>query len=49
MIGVRMPLELTAGLDAWIVQQPDPKPSRSQAIRMVLREALASIGLLNEP
>jgi hypothetical protein len=38
--GVRMPPELEAAIDAWIKQQPDPKPSRSEAIRRLIEEGL---------
>jgi hypothetical protein len=31
-----------ARLDAWIAQQPDPKPSRPEAIRRLLEKALSS-------
>jgi metal-responsive CopG/Arc/MetJ family transcriptional regulator len=37
---VRIPAELNAKLDAWIERQPDPKPSRSEAIRRLLESAL---------
>ena len=40
--GVRIPAELNAKLDAWIERQPDPKPSRSEAIRRLLDRALES-------
>ena len=33
-------------LDAWIDRQPDPKPSRPEAIRTALRDWLAGLGLL---
>lgn len=39
-IGLRLYPELDAALDAWIAKQPDPKPSRPEAIRRILREAL---------
>jgi hypothetical protein len=29
-----------AALDAWIASQPDPKPSRPEAIRRILAEKL---------
>jgi Arc/MetJ-type ribon-helix-helix transcriptional regulator len=35
-----MPPDLEAKLDAWIERQPDPKPSRSEAIRRLLERAL---------
>ncbi len=41
MTGVRIPAELEAKLAAWIERQPDPKPSRSEAIRRLLERALA--------
>lgn len=33
-------------LDAWIDQQPEPKPSRPEAIRIALRDWLTGLGLL---
>jgi hypothetical protein len=35
-----MPADLEAKLTAWIERQPDPKPSRSEAIRRLLERAL---------
>jgi hypothetical protein len=40
LTGLRIPAELNAKLDAWIERQPDPKPSRSEAIRRLLERAL---------
>jgi Arc/MetJ-type ribon-helix-helix transcriptional regulator len=37
-----MPPELEAKLDAWIEAQPEPRPSRSEAIRRLLERALDS-------
>ena len=34
------PIELGA-LDLWIADQPDPKPSRNDAVRMLLKQVLA--------
>jgi hypothetical protein len=34
------PKELDA-LDAWIASQPEPKPSRAEALRLILVEKLA--------
>jgi hypothetical protein len=31
-----------ANLNAWIDQQPDPKPSRPEAIRSLVEQALAA-------
>jgi hypothetical protein len=39
-IGLRLYPDIEAALDAWIAQEPDPKPSRPEAIRRILREAL---------
>lgn len=41
MTGVRIPAELDAKLNAWIAAQPEPKPSRSEAIRRLLEKALS--------
>jgi len=40
MLNFRSPPSLTASLDAWIAAQPEPRPSRSEAIRRLLAEAL---------
>jgi hypothetical protein len=39
-ISMRLYPEMEAALAAWIKRQPDPKPSRSEAIRRLLGEAL---------
>jgi hypothetical protein len=33
---------MEAALDAWIERQPDPKPSKPEAIRRLVREALGA-------
>lgn len=43
LTGLRIPAELNAKLDAWIERQPDPKPSRSEAIRRLLERALERV------
>jgi Arc/MetJ-type ribon-helix-helix transcriptional regulator len=40
MRGVRMPPELEAAIDAWIERQPEPRPSRSEAIRRLVEKGL---------
>lgn len=40
MRGLRMPPELEARIDAWIERQPEPKPSRSKAIRRLIEKGL---------
>ncbi len=37
---VQVPIETIASLDAWIATQPEPRPSRPEAIRRLLAEAL---------
>jgi hypothetical protein len=39
-IGLRLYTDEEAALDAWIARQPEPKPSRPEAIRRILRDAL---------
>jgi hypothetical protein len=39
-IGLRLYPDMEADLDAWIARQPGPKPSKPEAIRRLLREAL---------
>lgn len=36
MVGVRLQPDMLAALDALIAKQPDPKPSRPEAVRQVL-------------
>jgi metal-responsive CopG/Arc/MetJ family transcriptional regulator len=40
MMNFRAPLNLINSLDTWIASQPDPKPSRSEAIRRLIEKAL---------
>ena len=42
-IGLRLYAEQEAKLDAWIEAQPDPKPSKPEAIRRLLGEALSAL------
>jgi hypothetical protein len=39
-IGLRLYPDMEAAIDAWIARQPDPKPSKPEAIRQLLGEAL---------
>jgi metal-responsive CopG/Arc/MetJ family transcriptional regulator len=39
-VRARIHRRLLDRLDAWISAQPDPKPSRSEAIRRILEKAL---------
>jgi hypothetical protein len=38
----RVSRHIVDGIDAWIAAQPDPKPSRPEAIRRLLEKALAT-------
>lgn len=40
VIGLRLYAQQEAQLDAWIEAQPEPKPSKPEAIRRLLGEAL---------
>jgi hypothetical protein len=40
LIGIRMLPDLLAALDAWIEKQDNPKPSRPEAARRLLWDAL---------
>jgi hypothetical protein len=40
LIGVRLQPDLLASLDAFVGKQADPKPSRPEAIRRILENAL---------
>jgi hypothetical protein len=39
-IGLRLYAPMEAELEAWIAAQPDPKPTKPEAIRALLAEAL---------
>lgn len=38
--------ELLDPLDKWIEKQPEPKPSRSEAIREAVKDWLTGMGLM---
>lgn len=40
LIGVRLQPDQLAALDAWIDAQPEPKPSRPEAVRRLLADKL---------
>jgi len=40
VVGVRLYPDIEDALEAWIMQQPEPKPSKPEAVRRLLREAL---------
>lgn len=44
-VNVRVPPDLLADLDTWIAEQPDPKPSRPEAIRLLLADSLIGLGI----
>lgn len=39
---VRLPPAMGVGIAAWIERQPEPKPSRSEAIRRLIEKGLAA-------
>jgi len=43
MTGVRIPAELNTKLAAWIERQPEPKPSRAEAIRRLIEQGLNAV------
>jgi hypothetical protein len=43
-IGVRVHAPLLSALDDWIEQQPDPKPTRPEAIRQIVTDWLEAKG-----
>ncbi len=46
-MNVRLHEPHLAALDAWIAAQPEPRPSRPEAIRMALKDWLTGLGLLH--
>ena len=40
VVGVRLYPDIEEALEAWIAEQPDPKPSKPEAIRRILRNEL---------
>lgn len=45
-ITVRVPPAQLASLDAWIGSQPEPKPSRPEAVRRLIEKGLKSTSQL---
>jgi hypothetical protein len=43
-VRARIERSLLVKLDAWIAEQPQPHPSRSEAVRRILAQALAPVG-----
>ncbi len=43
---VRMPMEMRDALDGWIAAEPEPQPSRSEAVRRALADHLRAKGYL---
>ncbi len=41
LVGVRLQADALTEVDGWIARQPDPKPSRPEAIRQLLAQRLA--------
>jgi hypothetical protein len=45
-VGLRLYRDIEQGLDRWIKAQPNPKPSRPEAIRLIVSEWLRDRGYL---
>ena len=45
-VGLRLYPELETALDAYVAAQPEPRPSRPEAIRYLLRDSLIGLGYL---
>ena len=48
-VRVMIPPKLAERLDAFIVRQPEPKPSRGKAVKMLMRRALGSASAGKKP
>lgn len=46
-VQVDLPADVARTLDAWIANQPEPQPERSDAIVLALRDWLTGMGLLD--
>ena len=46
LIGVRLQAQPLAALDAYVSAQPEPKPTRPEAIRYLLQDSLTGLGYL---
>ena len=44
-VTVDLPAAAVARLDAWIAAQPEPRPSRAEAIRRLVQTGLAAAGV----
>ena len=45
-VGTRFPRDTLIGLDAYVAALPEPRPSRPEAIRFLLRDSLTGLGYL---
>lgn len=46
-ISAHLPADIAAALDEWVASQPEPRPDRSEAVRLALHDWLTGQGLLN--
>jgi hypothetical protein len=46
LVGVRLQPDQLLALDAWIELQPDPRPTRPEAIRRLLKQSLVDASVL---
>ena len=49
LVGVSLPPDALTPLDAWIAAHPEPRPSRPEAIRRLLAEALGRLDAVKSP
>ncbi len=48
-VRVMLPPKLTERLDAFIARQPEPKPSRGKAVKMLMRRAFGAASSAKKP
>lgn len=49
VIGAQIPVELSVAVDAWIELQPEPKPTRSDVLRLALKRLVGSKRVIKCP
>jgi hypothetical protein len=48
MIAAQIPVELSVAVDVWISEHPEPKPSRSDVLRLALEKLVGSKGVASQ-
>ena len=49
LVGVRLKPSELAGVDGWIAEQDEPKPTRPEVLRLALKDWLGGIGHTSAP